>query len=73
MTQSKFVICIENTKCPASLAVRRIYQVLLGSDAKQIGHIRVTDDAGEHYLYPSTYFIDARFSKSVEAAAVNAP
>ena len=28
--------------------------------------------SGEDYLYPSSYFIDARLSKSVEAAVVNA-
>ena len=35
-------------------------------------HIRVIDESGEDYLYPSSIFVDARLSKTVESAIINA-
>jgi hypothetical protein len=72
MTMTKFVICIENSDYPTSLEVRKIYQVVPDSDAQKIGHLRIIDESGEDYLYPSEHFIDAHLTKSVEAAVVNA-
>ena len=72
MTQSKFVICIENSEYPASLEKRKIYQVVPDPAAAQIDHIRVIDESGDDYLFPASCFIDANLPKAVEAAAVQA-
>ncbi len=72
MSQSKFVICIENQDYPVSLEKRKIYEVVPDPEAEEIGHIRVVDESGEDYLYPSTCFVDAHLSKDVQAAIVKA-
>jgi hypothetical protein len=72
MNIPRFVICIENSDYPASLEVRKIYQVLPDAEAQKIGHLRIIDESGEDYLYPAEHFIDAHLKKSVEAAVVNA-
>jgi len=72
MSQSKFVICIENQDYPVSLEKRKIYEVVPDPESEEIGHIRVVDESGEDYLYPSTCFIDAHLPKDVQAAIVKA-
>ena len=72
MKQPKFVICIENLDNPVSLEKRKIYEVILDSEADEIGHIRVVDESGEDYLCPATCFIDAHLPKEVQAAVVKA-
>ena len=72
MTQSKFVICIENSDYPASLEKRKIYEVVPDVGAGQVGYIRIIDESGDDYLYPVTCFVDAHLPKAVEAAVVKA-
>ena len=68
MKDLKFVICIDNSKYPASLEKRKIYEVLPDSDAAKIKQIRVVDESGEDYLYPASCFIDANLSKETRDA-----
>ena len=56
-TSPHFVICIDNSKYPASLELRKIYRVLPDKDAQADGDLRITDESGEDYLFPSKYFI----------------
>ena len=72
MSQPKFVICIDNVDYPVSLEKRKIYEVVSDPEAEEIGHIRVVDESGDDYLYPSTCFIDAHLPKEVQAALVKA-
>ena len=72
MNQPKFVICIENQDYPVSLEKRKIYAVVPDPEAEEMGHIRVVDESGEDYLYPSSCFIDAYLPKDVQAAIVKA-
>jgi len=55
--QASFVVCIRNDGVPASLEVRKIYQALPDADAERSGMVRVIDESGEDYLYPSGWFI----------------
>ena len=68
----KFVICIDNSDYPASLEKRKIYEVVPDKEAAQLGQIRVIDESGDDYLYPETCFIDAKLSKAIRTAIVNA-
>lgn len=52
-----FAVCINNREHPASLELYKIYRVLPDADAAQDGDIRVIDESGEDYLYPSHDFI----------------
>lgn len=72
MKQPKFVICINNSEYPASLEKRKLYEVIPDSSAKDIDHIRIIDESGEDYLYPSSLFIDAQLPRAVESALISA-
>jgi hypothetical protein len=53
---TRFVVCIKNEGYAASLEVRKIYRVLPDARATKHRLIRVIDESGEDYLYPSSYF-----------------
>jgi hypothetical protein len=57
MSDSKhFAVCVRNEDYPASLELRKLYEVLEDAFAEQHGMIRVIDESGEDYLYPNDYF-----------------
>jgi hypothetical protein len=49
--EAQFVICIGNKTYPASLELRKIYQVIPDKAATRLHQIRVIDESGEDYLY----------------------
>ena len=55
--EREYVLCLNNDKYPASLEVRKIYQRNPDSKAESHHQIRVVDESGEDYLYPSDLFI----------------
>jgi hypothetical protein len=65
--ETKFVVCINNRDYPASLEVRKIYQVIPDNRAAEHQSIRVIDESGEDYLYPVAYFVPIALPKAVEA------
>jgi hypothetical protein len=72
MKHRKFVICVENTDYPASLEVRKVYELLPDPDAKAHAQIRVVDESGEDYLYPAAYFVEVSLPKDAEEAVIHA-
>ncbi len=62
----KFAVCINNDHYKSSLELHKIYVVLPDEDAAADGDIRVVDESGEDYLYPSSYFIPIQVPKKVE-------
>ena len=64
----QFVVCINNGEYPASLEVRKLYQVVADRDAQAQGQLRVIDESGEDYLYPLQYFASVELSAPAEAA-----
>jgi len=52
-----YVLCIDNGGYPESLEVRKLYPVLPDERAAANDFIRVIDETGEDYLYPSKYFV----------------
>ncbi len=64
-TQSRFAICLNNTGYPDDLKVRTVYQVLPDESAASSNYIRVIDETGEDYLYPSEYFVFVEVSSEV--------
>lgn len=48
-----YVLCIDNGGYPESLEVRKVYAVLLDDRAEARQYLRVIDETGEDYLYPS--------------------
>ena len=54
---SAFVLCIDNGGYPESLEVLKVYVVLADERAAANSLIRVIDETGEDYLYPTKYFV----------------
>ncbi len=65
-TLEEFVVCINNIDYPASLELHKIYRVLPDKDTTAGGDIRVVDESGEDYLYPSSYFVPIQVPQTVE-------
>ena len=68
----EFVVCINNSDYPASLELHKIYRVLTDEDATKEGDIRIIDESGEDYLYPSSYFVPIQVPQTVEKSLLRA-
>ncbi|HXD34346.1 MAG TPA: hypothetical protein VN643_24725 [Pyrinomonadaceae bacterium] len=55
-TETRFVVCLDNSAYPDDLKIRTIYQVLPDDSASRSNYIRVVDETGEDYLYPAECF-----------------
>ena len=69
---SEFVVCIKNEDYPASLELHKIYRVIPDEDAATEGDIRVIDESGEDYLYPSSHFVPIKVPQVVEESLLRA-
>ena len=70
--QPQFAVCIDNEGYPASLELRKIYQIL--PDEKGARHclIRVIDESGEDYLYPQRFFVPIKLPQALKEVFVHA-
>lgn len=55
--QAGFVLCVDNKGYEVSLERRKIYEALADEDAATHGQLRVIDESGDDYLFPSTFFV----------------
>jgi hypothetical protein len=62
----KWTICIKNAGYEASLEARKLYTVEDDAKANAVGMIRVIDESGESYLYPSEMFAPISIQNSLE-------
>ena len=67
-THPQFAVCIDNTGYPASLELRKIYQVLPDEKAAKHKLVRVIDESGEDYLYPKRFFVPIELPHAAEEA-----
>jgi hypothetical protein len=68
---SKFVVCISNNDCE-DVEVRKTYQVVPDEAAARDGLIRVIDESGEDYLYPSDLFLSIELPHAIAKALISA-
>src|SRR3989338_2740343 len=61
----EYVFCVQNDDCD-DLEVRKVYQVIPDEKSKKKGMLRVIDESGEDYLYPSNYFILVELPKKAK-------
>ena len=59
-------MCVCNEDYPASLELRKLYVVLEDTFAAEHQMIRIIDESGEDYLYPSSYFVRVELPSAVE-------
>jgi hypothetical protein len=52
-------LCLKNGGC-GDLLLRRLYRILPDKKAATEGYLRIVDESGEDYLYPTDYFILVR-------------
>ena len=65
---TSFVLCVNSGGYPASLEPRKIYQSLNDPAAESRGLLRVVDESGEDYLYPSDLFVPIEVPAAAERA-----
>jgi hypothetical protein len=68
----ELAVCVRNTGYPASLELRKIYEVLPDVKAAAHGLLRVIDESGEDYLYPKSFFVRLDLTQPVESAILRA-
>jgi hypothetical protein len=61
-TKRKFLLCVHNEGYEASLEIRKLYEKLPDKEAERHDQVRIIDESGEDYLYPSTFFAPVRLS-----------
>ena len=62
----KFAVCITDSE--PDLDMREIYQVVPDEPAEKEGHLRIVDESGDDYLYPTNYFVLVEVPKEAEQA-----
>lgn len=66
MKEHRFVVCINNKDCEASLEFGKIYQVVVDKDAEAEGLIRIIDESGEDYGYSTERFHAVALPQTLE-------
>jgi len=56
----KFLLCVGNKGYGASLEVRKLYEQIPDKEAERHDQVRIVDESGEDYLYPSGFFAPVR-------------
>jgi len=64
--KKRYVVCVRNTGYPASLERRKIYESLPDPAAEAHGLMRVIDESGDDYLYPSKFFVPVDLPQSLK-------
>ena len=63
-----YVICLSNEGYRVSLEPRKLYIALTDPEAEKEGLVRVIDESGDDYLYPTTSFAPISLPRRVELA-----
>lgn len=67
MKPAKYVVCVDNKDFEVSLELRKIYEVVDDASAAAHGQLRVVDESGEDYLFPSQLFVGIEIPASLRA------
>ena len=59
-----FALCVEDGGSE-DLEARKLYQVLPDREAAREGYLRIVDESGEDYVYPSELFVAVRLPAAV--------
>ena len=58
--KNKFLLCVDNEGYEASLELRKLYENIPDKEAESHRQVRIIDESGEDYLYPSGFFAPVR-------------
>jgi hypothetical protein len=59
-----FALCVEDGGME-DLEARKVYEVLLDREASREGYVRVIDESGDDYIYPSHLFVPVKLPAAV--------
>jgi hypothetical protein len=68
----RLFICLDNSDYEVSLERLKIYVALPDVKAERAGYLRIVDESGEDYLYPSLRFVAADLPVSTRRAVLQA-
>ena len=54
---SPYLLCVDNRGYPASLELRKVYRRLRDAKGEALELVRIVDESGEDYLFPSRCFV----------------
>ena len=63
-TAGSFALCVEDSGME-DLEARKVYQLLPDREASREGYVRVIDESGEDYIYPSGLFVPVKLPVAV--------
>ena len=63
-TTGSFALCVEDGGME-DLEARKVYQVLPDREASREGYVRVIDESGDDYVYPSDLFVPVKLPTAV--------
>jgi hypothetical protein len=66
-TKKRYLLCVRNKGCE-DLEPRKLYEQIPDRRAAEDGYVRVVDESGEDYLYPSDYFVAVDLPREAERA-----
>ena len=70
-TEKLFALCVENKDCE-DLEKRKVYRVVPDAAAAKDGYIRIVDESGEDYLYPTSHFVLVALPRQAREALLSA-
>ena len=70
--EHQFVVCVRNDENPASLELRKIYEMIPDRKAVKLNLVRVIDESGEDYLYPVNLFLPIKLPQATSRAILRA-
>jgi len=65
--KKRYLLCVRN-EGSEDLEPRKLYEQLPDARAAKDGYVRVVDESGDDYLYPSTYFVAVDLPREAERA-----
>lgn len=65
--KKRYLLCVRN-EGSEDLEPRKVYEQLPDARAAKDGYVRVVDESGEDYLYPSAYFVALDLPREAERA-----
>lgn len=70
--KKRFLLCVRNRGC-ADLELRKVYEALPDARGMRSGYVRVIDESGDDYLYPSKNFVALELPRDVQRVLAKRP
>ncbi len=64
--KNKFLLCIDNEGYETSLELRKLYENIPDKEAGRHNQVRIIDESGEDYLYPSRFFAPVKLQTDIK-------